>query len=58
MQKNALAEAKSMFDELVWYISSHIETLKYVRDSKTHKLRRNDPEPFKPTLCYKEKYLN
>lgn len=58
MQNEVLAEAKSMFDELIWYISTNIETFKYKWFSATLKTQPKYPKPFKPVLCFKDKYLN
>lgn len=59
LQSESLAEAKSMFDELIWYITGHIETLRH--KAIFAEIRFDDdemPRPvFEPTLCFKDKYL-
>ena len=57
MQNEVLADAKSMFDELIWYIATNIETFKYINNCDTLQFEPKNPEPFKPCFCYKEKYL-
>lgn len=59
LQKETLAESKSMFDELMWYITGHIETLRYWFDFDNFcpKAEKDYRPLFKPTMCFKDKYL-
>lgn len=54
LQNETVAEANSMFTELVWYIMTRIETFKYLNDNDEKKLIPNNPKPFVPIFCFKD----
>lgn len=58
VQKLAYAQAKSLFDELIWYISKNVEALQYKLNSDELVLEENKAPVFEPTLCFLKKYYS
>lgn len=52
LQRETIDEAKSIFDQLIWYISGHIETLRYMFSftNFAQEKEKKHLEPFKPII--------
>lgn len=57
LQEKSEAEAKAMFDELIWFIMTYIETFQYSFSQETHEFTRKETKLFMPTMCFLDNYL-